>query len=280
MFSVVIPLYNKELSISNTIQSVLNQTFQDFEIVVVNDGSTDNSLQVVEQINDSRIRIITKPNGGVSSARNRGIKEAKYDWIAFLDGDDAWDQEYLSEINNLITNYPEARIFSTNYARINNRNEILNIRTSSVNKGYITDYFSANNYQSIVCSSAIVFKKSCITDGIHFNENLSFGEDLDFWIKLLKNNILAYSPKILSFYRVDSENRSSVHIHKPKNNLAYYLDFSKLNKNSSEFIFKKKILVAAYIYYIQYRDFRSLFELLKKHNFKYITNLLSILLHI
>jgi len=77
MFSVVIPLYNKELSIGNTIQSVLNQTCQDYEIIIVNDGSTDNSLHVVEQINDSRIRIINKPNGGVSSARNRGIKEAK-----------------------------------------------------------------------------------------------------------------------------------------------------------------------------------------------------------
>ena len=80
MFSVVIPLYNKELSIKNTIQSVLNQTFQDFEIVVVNDGSTDNSLHVLKEIDDTRIRIINKTNGGVSSARNRGIKEAKFRW--------------------------------------------------------------------------------------------------------------------------------------------------------------------------------------------------------
>src|SRR5690554_7052561 len=95
MFSVVIPLYNKELSINNTIQSVLNQTFQDYEIVVVNDGSTDKSLEVVKQINDFRIRIINKLNGGVSSARNRGIEESKFDWIAFLDGDDLWMENHL-----------------------------------------------------------------------------------------------------------------------------------------------------------------------------------------
>ena len=92
MFSVVIPLYNKELSIINTIQSVLDQTFQNFEIVVVNDGSTDRSVEMVEQFNDPRIRIINKSNGGVSSARNRGIQEAKYELVAFLDADDFGSQ--------------------------------------------------------------------------------------------------------------------------------------------------------------------------------------------
>jgi len=91
MFSVVIPLYNKERSVKNTIESVLNQTFQDFEVIVVNDGSTDNSLEVVKSFNDERIRIINQKNSGVSSARNRGIKEAKYEWIAFLDADDLWE---------------------------------------------------------------------------------------------------------------------------------------------------------------------------------------------
>src|SRR5690554_5521626 len=97
MFSVVIPLYNKELSISNTIQSVLDQTFQNFEIVIVNDGSTDNSVKEVEKFDDKRIRLIHQENQGVSAARNRGIKEARYEWIAFLDGDDLWEKEHLEE---------------------------------------------------------------------------------------------------------------------------------------------------------------------------------------
>lgn len=80
MFSVVIPLYNKELSIKNTIESVLKQTFQDFEILVVNDGSTDNSAEIVEQIDDSRIRLIHQANQGVSAARNKGIEKAKFEY--------------------------------------------------------------------------------------------------------------------------------------------------------------------------------------------------------
>lgn len=86
MFSVVIPLYNKELSIGNTIQSVLDQTCQDFEIIVVNDGSTDNSAAVVEAIEDDRIRLIHQENQGVSAARNRGIEETRGEWVAFWMG--------------------------------------------------------------------------------------------------------------------------------------------------------------------------------------------------
>ncbi|HOA81558.1 MAG TPA: glycosyltransferase family 2 protein, partial [Defluviitaleaceae bacterium] len=142
MFSVVIPLYNKELSIGNTIQSVLDQTYQEFEIVVVNDGSTDNSLQIVEQINDPRIRIINKPNGGVSSARNRGIKEAKSEWIALLDGDDLWTPNYLIEMKNLINDFHNNKFFGCNFSTIENGN--INERAANLPpnfRGEILDYF-------------------------------------------------------------------------------------------------------------------------------------------
>src|SRR5690606_27197086 len=95
MFSIVIPLYNKELSVGNTIHSVLNKRFQDFEVLLVNDGSTDNSANAVEKINDARIRLITQTNLGVSAARNRGITEAKFEWIAFLVSDDLWLENHL-----------------------------------------------------------------------------------------------------------------------------------------------------------------------------------------
>ena len=88
MISVVIPLYNKEASIKQALMSVLSQSYQEFEVVIVDDGSTDNSVAKVEEIQDSRIRLIRQENGGPSKARNTGVKNAKGEWILFLDADD------------------------------------------------------------------------------------------------------------------------------------------------------------------------------------------------
>src|SRR5690606_18820867 len=119
MFSIVIPLYNKEQSVTNTLQSVLNQTFTEFEVVIVNDGSTDNSVEKVEAFNDPRIRLIHQANAGVSAARNKGIKEANYEWIAFLDADDLWMEDHLQVLNQMIQEYPEYKVFCTSYIRSN-----------------------------------------------------------------------------------------------------------------------------------------------------------------
>ncbi len=94
MFSIVIPLYNKAKSIANTIQSILGQSFADFELIIVDDGSTDDSVRVVNQFTDKRIRLIQKENGGVCSARNAGILHAQYDYIALLDA--AWGNSLIN----------------------------------------------------------------------------------------------------------------------------------------------------------------------------------------
>jgi glycosyltransferase involved in cell wall biosynthesis len=114
MITVVIPLYNKSLTIINTLKTVMNQSFTNFELVIVNDGSTDNSLELIEiNFDDPRIRIINQNNEGVSSARNRGVKEAKYNYIAFLDGDDEWFPEYLNTIKIMIESFPDAGLYLT-----------------------------------------------------------------------------------------------------------------------------------------------------------------------
>lgn len=114
MISVVIPLYNKAHTIVNTLTTVMNQTYQDFEVVIVNDGSTDNGVEVIDRhFHDPRIRIINQENAGVSAARNKGVKEAKGDWIAFLDGDDEWHPEYLAIIQKTIIKYPNAGMICT-----------------------------------------------------------------------------------------------------------------------------------------------------------------------
>ena len=139
-FSVVIPLYNKQNSIAATLQSVLAQTYTNYEILVGDDGSTDDSANVAEVTlreckvygvrashestsfvggpAECRGRVIRKANGGVCSARNRGIQEAKYDYIALLDGDDLWDEHYLEEQVKLIQDFPEAKMWGMSIAFI------------------------------------------------------------------------------------------------------------------------------------------------------------------
>lgn len=205
MFSVVIPLYNKELSIKNTIQSVLNQTFQDFEIVIVNDGSTDNSLQVVQQINDSRIRIINKPNGGVSSARNRGIKESKYKWIAFLDGDDLWLENHLIEYKKALEKEPNINWLISGYTSVakNKSRDIIHM-----NRGILENVFEDLQKGLSIHTSAVCIKRNLFQEypDLFFREGLNNSEDREVWYKLCcidKNPY--YIDKSLSLYDVAVE---------------------------------------------------------------------------
>ena len=125
-FSVVIPLYNKEQIIGKTIQSVLNQLYQNFEIVVVDDGCTDKSVSLVEKIKDERIKIIRKKNGGVSSARNLGIQNTQYNWIVFLDADDYWDENHLLNLQNVLLNQKTEGFVATGFYISNKKLEVAN----------------------------------------------------------------------------------------------------------------------------------------------------------
>ena len=205
MISVVIPLFNKGNSIEKTISTVISQSYKDFEIVVVNDGSTDNSLEVVRGINDERIRIVDKSNGGVSSARNRGIMEAKYNWIAFLDADDLWEKDHLDTLHFLITKYPLDNVFCTSFTRSNQNQNLKEDNTTIV----IEDYFSeAIKYHffwtSVVLINSSVFKKVGV-----FNEALSRGEDLDLWARIGCEYRFIKSNKVTAIYVQDSENKLS-----------------------------------------------------------------------
>lgn len=241
MFSVVIPLYNKELSIGNTIQSVLDQTYQEFEIVVVNDGSTDNSLQIVEQINDPRIRIINKPNEGVSSARNRGIKEAKYEWIAFLDGDDLWKINHLEEVVRMMSIFPEEKVFATSFEYSDKREIFRHKRSESIFK--VENYFRDAIEENLIWTSVVVIHKSCFVKSGQFNEKLIIGEDIELWARIMKNFILVKSSLITATYRIEAENRSMDRKKFPmKNSMYSMLDFSKMNTNDEKKYFKKFII--------------------------------------
>ena len=107
MFSVVIPLYNKAHTIKRTLKSDLNQTFIDFEILVINDGSTDTGVDIVNNFKDKRVKVLNQENQGVSAARNKGVANAQFEFIALLDGDDEWDEKYLETISQSLQKYPK-----------------------------------------------------------------------------------------------------------------------------------------------------------------------------
>ena len=198
MISVVIPLYNKESQIANTLRSVLRQTYKDFEIVVVDDGSTDHSVDEVKKVNDSRIRIISQENGGVSEARNRGIHEAKGEYIAFLDADDEWHQEYLSTQNQLINSYSECSVFATNYQYSDSKGRFIPAKIKQLpftgSSGILSNYFTiASRSTPPLWTSAIVVTKKAITSIVGFPNNIKSGEDLLTWARLACKYQIAYS---------------------------------------------------------------------------------------
>lgn len=210
MISVVIPLFNKQEQIKNTLKTVLKQTFQTFEVIIVDDGSTDKSAQEAEKIVDDRIRLIRQDNAGVSAARNRGIQEAKYDLIAFLDADDEWKQEYLETQYNLSIKYPECAVFACNYEfhspdGKNAKTHIEYLPFTSTD-GIINNYFKiATHSHPPIWTSATMVKTEAIKSIGGFPTGVTLGEDLITWAKLACKYKIAYSRIPVAIYNFRSQ---------------------------------------------------------------------------
>lgn len=189
--SVIIPLYNKEKYVERTLNSVLSQTYDDYEIVVVDDGSTDNSLNIITQMsqkcNTEKIRLIKKQNGGPSSARNRGVIEAKGEWIVFLDADDLLIPYALDYFYNLIrNNRPDIKYFICNY--FEKKGELLHLYSKSKRKGIVKNKYFLEAARDLTerPGSAIIKKELLINHP--FNEKLRRFEDAECQYNLMRHN--------------------------------------------------------------------------------------------
>lgn len=210
MISVVIPLYNKEKQIAHTLQSVQNQTFQDFEVVIVDDGSTDGGIAEVEKFSDSRIRLIHQENAGVSAARNRGIEKARGDLIAFLDADDEWKPEYLAVQYHLSQKYPDCNVFACNYEFRDTDGKvtptIIRKLPFSGEDGVLSNYFEmASCSHPPLWTSAVMVKTQAIQDVGGFPVGIPSGEDLLTWARLAIQNNIAYSCCSMAIYNTRNE---------------------------------------------------------------------------
>lgn len=221
MFSIIIPLYNKAHTIENTLQTVLSQIFTDFEVLIVDDGSTDDSLELIRQFTtDSRIRIITQENQGVSVARNRGIMEATHPWISFLDADDEWLPEYLEKVKLTIERVSDAGMVLTgrygqNFFTRKRRNS-----TPSEYQDKIQQIEFFHNPHVFAHISATTIRRDLLQNNIEswggFVPGQRSNEDFVFLFRLALHTKVAYCGYSLAIYNggVEGQATSALSIQK------------------------------------------------------------------
>lgn len=251
LFSIIIPLYNKENTIARCVLSVLEQSNNDFELIIVDDGSTDNSVSVVEQtFFDSRIRIIRKENGGVSSARNAGIKESTGDYVCFLDADDEWLPSYLENVYKAINDFPECYL----------------INTSGFHRDILTgwgEYHVVKKYKDKIApvslfwaarkicaqTSGIVVKRSLLNEYMHkicrlpFPEDMTYAEDITLYysLALISKQVYLGFPLTIRNVNVSGQIVESINRNKIIDNEIKYLNYlfdvyMKLDSDNVDFI--------------------------------------------
>jgi hypothetical protein len=204
--SIVMPLYNKEAEVKRSVESVLAQTFTEFELIVVNDGSTDRGAELVRGFADDRIKVYDQDNQGVSAARNKGIDVASSDLIAFLDGDDLWEPDFLKSIILLKKNFPICSVFATCYSYLEDdgaiRYPVLNGLPQNPWKGILEDYFTvASLSDPPLWTSAVAVKRDTIREIGGFPLGMKSGEDLLTWARLAVRQKIAYDTRPLAVFR-------------------------------------------------------------------------------
>jgi glycosyltransferase involved in cell wall biosynthesis len=203
MITVVIPLYNGEKYILRTLNSVLNQSFKDFEIVVVNDGSKDNSSKIIEELSNSKIILFNQVNSGVSAARNKGIELGRGEYFIFLDADDEWDDFFLESLMNLTKIYPNAGIYTSGYRMFFQSGphvEMTLDHNSTSNSLLIPDYFNKAIGGPFIQTSGVLIPRKIINDLGGFVVGKQWGEDVEMWARIALKYDIAYDCNILFTY--------------------------------------------------------------------------------
>lgn len=203
--SVVVSLYNKRSTVERAIRSISNQSLKPVEILVVNDGSSDGSEIVVEAMGIDNLRLVSQKNTGVSAARNTGVREAKCDWVAFLDADDEWLPDFLKTIDDMHEQFPRYNLYATSYFsgdHLGNKKEIqLNKIPFTGECGILHNYFEVSACSMPpICSSALCIRKEALLAIGGFPEGIRAGEDLMTWARLAARTPPVYSIVPLSIF--------------------------------------------------------------------------------
>ncbi len=205
--SVIIPLYNKEREIAGTLRSVLAQTRQPDEIVIVDDGSTDRSAEIVRSIASPLVRLVPQPNAGECAARNRAIAEARGEYIALLDADDEWEPGFLAEIESMIGEFPGCGLYCTGFSVVSHDGVFP--APGLDRRGVVGNFFRDSAHRYIAIPSACCIPRSVFDEVGGFPEGMKMAGDLYMWIKIARRYRVCYSPERLARYSKVASNRSA-----------------------------------------------------------------------
>ena len=232
-FSVIIPLYNKAPYIRKALESVLAQTYADYELIIIDDGSTDGSAEIAEAILQdpaSRLiassphRLIRQANSGVSAARNNGVAQAQGDYIAFLDADDWWEPTYLERMAQLIEDYPEAGLYACNYVyyKPGKTHVALDIPTGYIN--YPKAYYEGGAMP--VWTGAAIMPRAVFDEMGGFPVGIKLGEDFLLWAKIALQYPVAFLNEPLAYYNNDVpvNLRATRNLHHPNNHMLFRME--------------------------------------------------------
>ena len=221
-FTVVIPVHNKEPHIQRSIESVLSQSYTYFELIVIDDASTDNSYDEITKFNDNRITVYKRevPGPGGYAARNMGIKKASHQWICFLDADDEWTPEHLERYNSIINKFSDAGVLSSGWKVVDNNDlycdrYYVNHWNSPAHKLNFEEYLKAEvSRQRLICTIVACIRKDILVEVGGFPENESKrGGDIDTWLRCIeRSGSIIWSNHIGAIYHRDSINMVSKNI--------------------------------------------------------------------
>ncbi|WP_394754507.1 glycosyltransferase family 2 protein [Crenothrix sp.] len=204
--SIIIPLYNKASFIEEALQSIFNQTYQNFEVIIIDDGSTDDGVVRVRAIKDSRVALVQQSNAGVSCARNKGIELAQGDLVCFLDADDWYQPQYLDTIIKMAKCYPELLFFATSYKRVKvtEGTEKYWEVADQCDIEIINDLFHQCRLGStlFIIDSFAVRRSSLLHFQPYFPPGEQMAEDQDLYFRLCEKSAFAYCSLPLAGYRI------------------------------------------------------------------------------
>lgn len=244
-FSVIIPLYNKAPFVAKAIESVLSQTFDDYELIVVDDGSNDGSFDIALQAIKGYkcCHIYKQENRGVSVARNNGVLFSQGDYLCFLDADDWWDVTFLEEMDQLVSEFPDAGIYGTNYTIVNETQHKTRVAMVGVESGFEKGYINycqvyANTMYMPLWTGAVCIPRSVFDEMQGFPKGIKLGEDFLLWIRIALNYKVVFLNKPLSNYNqdVDGAYRGVGRLHQPQQHMLWNVGFlSDEEKNNLDY---------------------------------------------